>query len=232
MARHPKTAALAVALSFLSACGLPRDPEGTLQRVRGGTLRVGITEHPPWTIVDGDEPGGVEVTLVEDLAERLDARISWTFGSEAQLFEALERRELDLVIGGFAADDPWAEIVSLTQPYITIRTIVGVSPGTPSPSSADGLRIAAERGTDVPALVEEHDGIPVRVDSLEDASPPVAADEWEVRALGLQPTDVILHESQYAMAIVPGENAWLVYLERYLRSRLSEVPDLLVEQAS
>jgi polar amino acid transport system substrate-binding protein len=231
MAPHRSLTALAVVLFLVSACGLPRDPEGTLERVRDGTLRVGITDHPPWTILGGKDPAGVEVTLVEDLADRLGADIAWVSGSEAELFEALERRELDLVIGGFTADDPWSQKITLTQPYFIARTIIGIAPGAPPPDSADGLRIAAERGTDAPALVEEHDGIPVRVDSLQDAGPPVAAEEWQVLALELQPTDVVLHESQHAVAVTPGENAWIVHLERYLRSRLGEVPKLLSEHA-
>jgi polar amino acid transport system substrate-binding protein len=29
---------------------VPRD-SGALERVRGGVLRVGVVEHPPWTVV-------------------------------------------------------------------------------------------------------------------------------------------------------------------------------------
>jgi hypothetical protein len=38
-------------LLFAVACGLPRDPDDTLERVRGGVVRVGITDNPPWAIV-------------------------------------------------------------------------------------------------------------------------------------------------------------------------------------
>src|SRR3712207_7643050 len=45
-----RSAALASLLALVAAaCDLPRDPEGTLQRVRGGTMRVGVVERRPWT---------------------------------------------------------------------------------------------------------------------------------------------------------------------------------------
>ncbi len=56
---------------LVSACAvgckdLPRDPEGTLNRVRGGRVRVGLVEHPPWVVRrSGGEPAGVEVELVK-----------------------------------------------------------------------------------------------------------------------------------------------------------------------
>src|SRR5687767_518503 len=95
--RFPSLIPSACALLLLVACATPpEDPEGTLDRVRGGTVRVGLTEHDPWTLVDG--PAGVEVELVERFAERLDATIEWTDGSEQEMFGALEAGSLDLVI--------------------------------------------------------------------------------------------------------------------------------------
>lgn len=85
----------------LTACGIPRDPEGTLERVEGGTVRAGITENHPWTDLSGGEPAGVEVDLIEAFAESLGARVEWFDGSQAELLENLEKRELDVVMGGF-----------------------------------------------------------------------------------------------------------------------------------
>jgi polar amino acid transport system substrate-binding protein len=41
----------ALLVPLLAGCGLkiPSDPEGTLDRVSGGTLRAGISHNPPWT---------------------------------------------------------------------------------------------------------------------------------------------------------------------------------------
>jgi polar amino acid transport system substrate-binding protein len=220
----------AVALALLTVgCGIPRDPEGTLERVRGGLMRVGITEHPPWTVLD-DAPTGVEVDLVEGFARLLDAEIEWFPGSEHDLLTALHRRELDLVIGGYTDDDPWAKEATFTEPYATIRVVVGAPPGRAPPSDIEGLSVAARSGTEIPSLVDGAGGVPERVENLT-ADGLVAAEEWELRSLGLVPGDAVLAESRHAMAVPAGENAWLVRLERYLAEKRGSIDDLLDRHA-
>src|SRR5690606_7366466 len=95
-----------VALVVLLGCDMPRDPEGTLNRVRGGVLRVGISHNPPWTEVPpgtemaDEEPGGLEPQLLKQLAAALSAEIQWTKDTEGDLIEALGRGDLDVVVCG------------------------------------------------------------------------------------------------------------------------------------
>lgn len=110
---------LVVALiAALAGCGMtiPSDPDGTLDRVTGGELRVGVSVNPPWT-APGPDRSGTEVDLVREFADRLDAKIAWTEGGEETLAGAMERGELDLIIGGLTAESPWADKVALTAPY-------------------------------------------------------------------------------------------------------------------
>lgn len=143
MLKHPIRLALVGAAALLPilgawGCGLPHDAAGTLERVRGGTLRVGYTVHPPWVMDGGARPTGIEPELVRRWARELDARVEWVQGSEAQLIPRLRRRELDLVIGGLAADSPWSGDVSFSQPYAEVRSgpdgtreahVIAVAPG-------------------------------------------------------------------------------------------------------
>jgi polar amino acid transport system substrate-binding protein len=105
---------------LLAGCGvsIPADPEGTLERVTGGTLRVGVSPNPPWTeVTQDDDPTGTEIGLVEEFAATLSAEVSWTVGGEEALIKAMEHGALDLVIGGLTADTPWVAHAAVTQPY-------------------------------------------------------------------------------------------------------------------
>lgn len=111
-----------LALGLIGCSGhYPADSDGTLDRVSGGLLRVGVSHQPPWTDTAGenspDDPGGIEVQLIEDYAESIDAEIEWHAGGEEQLMKLLSGRELDVVIGGLSASSPWSSEVALTTGY-------------------------------------------------------------------------------------------------------------------
>lgn len=101
------------------ACEWPRDPESTLEHVRGGVLRVGAIHEPPWLVVDDDggPPRGLEAELAQALAQQLGAELRWHYGGETRLMQELRAFELDLVIGGLTTDSPYATEVGFTRPY-------------------------------------------------------------------------------------------------------------------
>lgn len=108
--------------ALLAGCGVtvPADPDGTLDRVRGGELRAGASASGQLVTVDGDEVGGSLAELVEDFAETLDARVEWTVGSEEELVHGLESGDLDLAIGGMTDQTPWADHVAVTRAYASV----------------------------------------------------------------------------------------------------------------
>jgi polar amino acid transport system substrate-binding protein len=121
-------AAAGFAVLALTGCGIsiPADPEGTLERVSGGELRVGISHQPPWTDITGSEaPSGVEVDLVDEFAESIDAEIAWTPGGEEQLMLQLQEKQLDMIVGGFTNSSPWTTHAALTRPYVETKGLDG-----------------------------------------------------------------------------------------------------------
>lgn len=118
-------------LGLLSTgCGLsiPADPDGTLQRVRGGVLRVGASPHEPWIVWGGERaPTGSEAVIVGAFAETLDARVEWSRGGEEDLIGRLERGELDLVVGGLTAKTPWVNKAAITKPYRKVTAADGTA---------------------------------------------------------------------------------------------------------
>ncbi|MFD5224213.1 hypothetical protein ACFWHT_01190 [Microbacterium sp. NPDC058342] len=113
----------------LVGCGIsvPSDPNGTLETVTDGELRVGMSAEPGLVNVSGAEPSGVLVDLAETYAETLNAVPRWTVGSEETLVGLLEDGDLDLVIGGFTDQTPWTEHAGVTRGYRNIEGARGRS---------------------------------------------------------------------------------------------------------
>lgn len=104
--------------SLLLACGLPRDPQGTRERVgQSHVLKVGVTSRPPWTVLTNGDPPGIEPDLTRRFAARLGAHIVWTRGSESELAEKLQHHRLDLALGGFDQKTQWRKVVAVTRPF-------------------------------------------------------------------------------------------------------------------
>jgi polar amino acid transport system substrate-binding protein len=222
-------ATVVLAAVALSACGLPRDPHGTLDRVRGGTLRAGLIEHPPWASSEAGEPSGVEVELLEGLAEDLDAEVRWTTGTESELIDALELGELDAVVGGLTADAPWSSKAAFTAPYLETRVVVGVPLGDPTAIDLEGMEVAVERGSPAAGLLRAAGAVPVEVDDLTAAGGAAAVDEWLLDDLGLRASDENLDEREHVLALPLGENAWLVEVEEFLHAQDRMAARLLQE---
>src|SRR5947208_3085884 len=105
-------------LLIATSCGLPRDPRGATDDMRErGTLRVGVSENPPWVRLDGAEPRGVEPDLIRGFAAGQGVRVAWARGGESALFRDLEEGKLDVVAAGLLATTPWKATLGLTQPY-------------------------------------------------------------------------------------------------------------------
>ncbi|GAA3702335.1 transporter substrate-binding domain-containing protein [Zhihengliuella alba] len=135
MRRPLRTAAAAVAAALvmvLSACSLhvPTDPDGTLDAVQGGTLRVGATPHAGFVDVAGqvgpdgavsdDQVSGSEVDLVRGFARELGAEVEFVVSSEGELVRRIEEGSLDLAVGGITSKSPWSSKVGVTRPYTEV----------------------------------------------------------------------------------------------------------------
>ena len=111
---------------------MPRDPEGTLERARAGTLRVGAVEAPPLVRRRGDEAIGPEADLLRAFAESIGARIEWRWEPLDEHMRALQAFEIDVVAAGLTTESPWASEVGFTRPWREdgdVRRVIAVAPG-------------------------------------------------------------------------------------------------------
>jgi polar amino acid transport system substrate-binding protein len=229
-----RLACLAATLA-VGACQFPADVDGTLDRVRGGTLRVGVTPADPFVILaEGRDPQGVEVELVKRFARRLDAKVDWVVGSESELMGALHGRRLDIVIAGLTRRSPWQAEVTLTRPYLNTQWVIAApDEETASDLSEDleGHEVAVEANSAIAAkLYEDTDATVVPVDDLTKVDGPVAVESYLLDDLRLVRTDAELDEHEHAMAVAMGENAFLVELERFLLDSGDEAEKLLARE--
>ena len=114
-----RTLALVTLLAALLAagCQYPRDPDGTLNRVEGGVMRVGVTAADPWVLLGGEEPsGGVEVEIARRFARDVGARIEWVHGSEEELVDAAKEGQVDLILASLTSKSRWKKDVAFTRP--------------------------------------------------------------------------------------------------------------------
>ena len=106
-------------LLALAACAnYPRDIEGTSEHVAAQhRFRVGVVAGPA-TFPDRRE------AFLAALERKTGARASLFTGSAEPLLLALDRGELDLVIGELSKDTPWVADVAVIEPLAT-RHVAG-----------------------------------------------------------------------------------------------------------
>lgn len=144
--------AIGVAVAALAGCGIriPSDPDGTLDRVTGATLRAGASPDGSLVTVAGDDDdvSGPLADLIEGFAAAHDADVVWTVGSEETLVTGIEDGALDLAIGGVTDASPWADRVALTRGYEGVPGSRGRSISILLPMGENALQSALEQYLD------------------------------------------------------------------------------------
>lgn len=107
---------------------LPRDPERTSDRVRNGRVRIGVVENARWAMRRGDDVAGIEADLAREFAKQFNATPEWHFGGEQAHMEALERFQLDLVIGGITKKTAWKSKIGMSDTYFG-EHVIATAPG-------------------------------------------------------------------------------------------------------
>lgn len=98
---------LGLAMMALAGCAdLPKDPEGTVERIRAsGELRVGLIAAP--------QANGAAGRYLARVAAATGARPTIVSGPSERLLTELEQGQLDLVLGELRADTPWSRHVNI-----------------------------------------------------------------------------------------------------------------------
>jgi len=130
--RQPRAVPLGWTIMALlgAGCGMPKDPEGATPRIAAThVLRAGASSNPPWVVVEKGQVSGIEPDIVRAFAGTLGARVHWVVNGETPLLEALEKRQLDLVVGGVTTKSPWSKRMGASLSYAQAGPTPGGQPG-------------------------------------------------------------------------------------------------------
>lgn len=113
----------AIALGCAVGCdALPRESAGALDQIRASkTLRVGVSENPPWVEFENGKVAGVEADVIEHIADEFGASVHYVRGSETELMKKLHARDIDIVAFGLDTRTPHRKRAALTRPYLETR---------------------------------------------------------------------------------------------------------------
>ncbi|MEE1658228.1 transporter substrate-binding domain-containing protein [Microvirga sp. CF3062] len=217
-----KMAAVLVGILAAGGCSdFPKDNAETLKQLQAGReMKVGVAHNPPWTVVAEGRIEGVEPALVTQWAESLGTKARFITGPTDALVEALYKRELDVLIMGLTDKTPHSGKLALSQPYLEVKTNLGVAPGQTPLADWTGQRIAVNpERLDLVAQVRELEAEPVPLEGGETPVPIMAGYDFELQRRGLKPTEDELSTENMVMAVIPGESALLLSLDRFLQAQ-------------
>lgn len=107
----------------LAACRYPADPENTLDRTEGGTLRVGLLSDR------ATFDASPEAARLDVVADALGATLQFRQGGAHDLVAALEDGEIDLIAGGVPEDTPFASEIGVSKPWGRVQIGADSLPG-------------------------------------------------------------------------------------------------------
>ena len=227
---------LGVTLSIAGLClgiqfacvTVPRDPEGTLNRVlRTHTIRIGVVEDPPWIVRTTGEPAGIAVNIAREFAQSVSATPQWFWGGQGEMMKALKTFNLDMVIADVDAKTPWSKDIGVSQPYVMERFVIGVPSGRQIPANLKGITVGYLDDDLAGAYLAKKGAIAEAVHNVANTAGPLAAPSWRLKQLGYTITPIHLFQEQRVIAVPPGENGWLNRLDKFLAQHKSEIMNTL-----
>jgi polar amino acid transport system substrate-binding protein len=215
--------------AFFTQIHFPNDPEHSLDKISNGTIRVGFTHAEPWVFPSDSGARGIEAFLIAAFAKTVNAKIDWTEGTEEQLYNALKHHEIDILLAGITDETPWKNEIGLTQPYLETETVIGQPVSQPlTGSSIKDQWVAVRKGTDLGYYIRKKKAKPFYTDRLPVSNMPSTGYDWQLINWKLKSTGIVLKKEKHVMAVPPGENGFLLALDKFLFINKSLIKEQLM----
>jgi polar amino acid transport system substrate-binding protein len=172
-----------MAALVLAAAGCGGDDEGGgggattggVETVEQGVLTVGSDiPFPPFEFREDGELTGLDVALVEEMAQRLDLEVRWVDTAFDTIFTQLAAGRYDVVASATTITEERSQTVDFTDPYYSAQQALTVNTEqTPDLQSVEdlsaGQTVAVQRGTTGETWAQENVPEGVRVRSFPEA---------------------------------------------------------------
>lgn len=166
--RLPLVATMAAAALLLSACasGGTTEEEAAAPESNGlmtpGVLVVGMNlQYKPQMYLEGDEPSGYDVELLNALADKMGVELEIKNLDFAGLIPGLQAKQFDMVSVGLSATDERKKVIGFSRGYVPYSSIVAVAEGESTnvaieDLNKEGVIITALQGSSNEQLIRDN----------------------------------------------------------------------------
>ncbi|MBT2581388.1 transporter substrate-binding domain-containing protein [Planococcus sp. ISL-109] len=224
-------ALLLAVLTVLAACGGSEEETGGEAGgdAEGETYRVGIdTTYPPFEFEEGGEYKGIDIDLINAIAENQGFEIDFNPMDFGGIIPALQAGQLDIAIAGMSITDERKEVVDFSDPYFDAGLSLVVAEDNNDITSLEDLEgktVAVKSGTTGAQFardnqdeygyeVAQFEDSPSMFQEISNGNAEVLLEDYPVIAyaiaesgLALKTVGERLTGDQYGIAVLKGENA-------------------------
>ncbi|MBU9672443.1 transporter substrate-binding domain-containing protein [Planococcus sp. CP5-4] len=222
-------ALLLAVLTVLAACGDSDEESGGGD---GETYRVGIdTTYPPFEFEDEGEYTGIDIDLINAIAENQGFEIEFNPMDFGGIIPALQADQLDVAIAGMSITDERKEIVDFSDPYFDAGLSLVVAEDNSDITSLEDLEgktVAVKSGTTGAQFardnedeygyeISQFEDSPSMFQEVSNGNADVLLEDYPVIAYAIAESELALKTvgerltgDQYGIAVLKGENAELL----------------------
>ncbi|MFK8795319.1 transporter substrate-binding domain-containing protein [Planococcus plakortidis] len=227
-------ALLLAVLTVLAACGDSEEESGGGESSggEGDVYRVGIdTTYPPFEFEKDGEYTGIDIDLINAIAENQGFEIEFNPMDFGGIIPALQAGQLDVAIAGMSITDERKEIVDFSDPYFDAGLSLVVAEDNSDITSLEDLEgktVAVKSGTTGAQFARDNEAeygyeisqfedSPSMFQEVSNGNADVLLEDYPVIAYAIAESDLALKTvgdrltgDQYGIAVLKGENAELL----------------------
>ncbi len=141
-------------LTVLLGCS---DRTDSWQRIeQSGVLKVGLDpSYPPFESLVDEQLSGIDVDLMQAIAEELGLAVHFDIIGYDGLYDALVTGRVDVLASALIVDETRTEAFAYSEPYFNAGQVLVVQSGTSADAFNDGSAVAVELGAAGHVMVTE-----------------------------------------------------------------------------